>query len=270
MSLRPMALLAVSLFVLAGCADKAPEGTLKSSAYSPPATGSIVAHYQPFTGANQASGIPNGAGQPAQCLQNQVSNPAPAGGNPQDQALPRCKGPYSTFALHADGLPLPSGSGYKLYAVGPGFEKELFAVQATDVKYAGSTNVSEDLSAKVKEIQLRMDGFTYAAVPGAEGNHTLALAPALATVTAVGTYKGHHLEVTVAGLPGNATYTGKLYVADPASPTGFTAKESFPVQEGLNTYDSAEHDISDFGEFHIHVGASALNLYKGTFEAAPK
>lgn len=270
MSLRPVALLAVALFVLAGCAAKQPEGTLVSAEYAPPITGSITTVYQPFANPNPTSGVPT-AGPMTQCGQSNIPGPAQPTTN---QVVKQCKGPYTTFEVHAAGLPAASGSGYKLYAAGPSYEFEICTLQAGADASTGSctaNNTKEDMSAKVKEVQLRMDGFTVATVPGAKtANQTLMLAPALGSIGVTGTYKGKHLEVTVTGLPANSTYTGKLYVTDAASPTGFTAKESFAITNGVNSYDSPEHNIVDFAEFHLHVGASALNLFKAKVVPAAK
>jgi hypothetical protein len=261
MSLRLAALLAVAAFALAGCAAEPPAGTLKPLDYKLPVGGYVNVVYQPFTGANPTGAVPT-AGPTTQCAQNQAADPPGMG------PVQRCKGPYTTFAAQAT-LPPPTAGGYKLYAVGPGFELEGFSFKGQDGAYAGSANVTnQDLSSKVKEFQVRMDGVPLATVPGAAGNHTLALAPAIAALTVTGSFTGRHLEVTVAGLPANGTYMGRLYVADPASPTGFTAKEMFEVKEGTTAFESKERDIAGYGEFHLHVGDSMVNLYKAAITPA--
>jgi hypothetical protein len=261
MSLRLLAVLAVATLAAAGCAAKAPAGTLKALDYKLPVTGSIVAFYQPFANPNPTGAVPT-AGPMTQCAQNQV--PDPTGMNPTGAVQPKCKGPYSTFEAHLM-LPDPTAGGYKVYAVGPGYELEVMSLKASGSSYAGTANVTtQDVSDKVRELQVRMDGVVLAVAPGTAGNHTLAVAPAVAALSVTGTYTGHHLEVTVAGLPANGTYMGKLYVADAASPTGYTAKEDFAVGNGKTTYDSKDHNIADFAQFHIHVGTSAVNLYKAS------
>jgi len=265
MSLRAAALVAVSLLLLAGCAAKPPTGEFKPTTFAPAVSGSVVTVFQPFAGANPASQAPPPANGPTQCAQNNATDPT--GGQIPPGTLPaKCKGPYTTFALHADGLPMGSGSGYKLYAVGPGFEYEVCTVQIADTKAScTANNTKADMENQVKGVELRMDGFPFA-MAKVPGNQTLVVNPAIAALKVEGSYKGHDLMVTVTGLPANATYKGKLYVADAASPTGFTAKETFDLKEGMTMYTSAEHNIADFAQFHIHVGDSALNLYKADLQ----
>jgi hypothetical protein len=264
MSLRILALLAVAALAVAGCAAKPPAGTLKALDYTLPVTGSVVTVYQPFTGQNPTSQAPMGAGDSTQCAQNQVPDQGASGA-----VQPKCKGPYTTFDAHVT-LPPPSAGGFKLYAVGPGFEQELATLKANadPALFVGSANVTEDLSAKVKQVEVRMDGVPVAVAPGTAGNQSFI--PAVTGLTVAGTYTGHHLEVTVNGLPANGTFMAKLYVADAASPTGYTAKEEFEVKDGTTSYDSKDHDIADFAQFHIHVGASMVNLYKAAVVPAAK
>ncbi|HEX2065357.1 MAG TPA: hypothetical protein VHI93_00955 [Candidatus Thermoplasmatota archaeon] len=259
MSPRLLPLLVVALVAASGCASQGPSGTVKALDYQVPVFGSVLVAYQPFSGANPTGGLPQG--DATQCAHDQLP-PPPAGAAP----LPPCRGPYSDFRLQAT-LPPPASGGYKLYAVGPGFERELAALAGEAGSYSAHANVSQDLSAQVEELQVRMEGLPIAVADGAAGNHTLALAPALGQITVSGTFTGRHLEVTVAGLPANATYVARLYVADPASPTGHTATESFEVRNGVTAHD-AQQDIADFSEFHIHVGTSMVNLYKATLATA--
>lgn len=260
-TLRALALLAVATFALAGCAAKGPSGTLQPLGYEPPISGSVTTVYQPFTGGNPTGALP-AAGGATRCAQDNATDPT--GMVP----VARCKGPYTTFAAQAS-LPAPSAAGYRLYAVGPGYELEAFTFQAAGGNYTGSANVTnQDLEAKVKELQVRMGGVTIAVASGAAGTHDLEAAPAIAALSATGAYTGRHLEVTVAGLPANGTYMGRLYVADPASPTGYSAKESFEVKEGATSFDSQERDIADYAEFHIHVGTSMVNLFKAAIGPA--
>jgi hypothetical protein len=267
MSVRPVLLLGVVLaMTLAGCSAKLPTGTLQSLSYAPPLNGSVNEVYQPAANRNPTGVVPMVGGQ-TECAQGGVPVSPPGATNP----LAPCKGPYSTFDAGFSGLPAPAGSGYKLYAVGPGSELDLGDLKAGTAtgSYALHTNITDrDVHDKVAALQLRMDGFVLATAPGTQGNHTFALAEPIARITVSGTFTGHHLELTVSGLPGNATYMGKLYVADATNPTGFSPKEDFPVHEGTTTYDSKDHAIGDFAQFHIHVGTSALNLYKGSFALA--
>ncbi|MEA3144036.1 MAG: hypothetical protein QOG31_1360 [Thermoplasmata archaeon] len=266
MSIRIVAILAVAALAAAGCAAKAPSGTLKALDYKAPVGGSIVATYQPFVGANPTGAVPM-AGQQTQCAQGSIP---PQAQPSTDPVVARCKGPYSTFSAQA-ALPEPSAGGYKVYAVGPGYELEVMSLKGSAGSFAGTANVTtEDLSAKVKTLEVRMDGVAVASAPGTAGNHTLALAPTLAGLTVTGTFSGKHLDLSIAGLPANGTFVGRLYAADPASPTGYSPKESFEVHAGTVSFDSPTTNIGDYAEFHIHVGASAVNLYKAAVTPAAK
>jgi hypothetical protein len=265
MSLRLLAILAVAALAFSGCASKPPAGTLKQLDYQPPVSGSIVALYQPFANPNPSGQVPT-AGPMTQCSQSSIP---PAAQPTTDPVLPQCKGPFSTFEAHAV-LPDPSAGGYKVYAVGPGYELEVMSLKASGGKYAGTATAPEDLSAKVQQLQIRMDGVPVAVAPGAAGNQTLMVTPAVAALKVVGTFTGRHLDLQVTGLPANGTYMARLYAKDAASPTGVTPKETFEVREGANAYDAKDMDVGAYAEFHIHVGASAVTLYKAAIEPAAK
>src|ERR1051326_4837953 len=190
-SLRVLARLAVATLAAAGCAAKAPHGTLQSLDFKAPLNGYVMATYQPFTGANPTSSVPT-AGPMTECSQSNL----PAQAQPTtDPYVPQCNGPYTIFPSHAS-LPDPSADGYKLYAVGPGFELEAFSFKGSGGSYAGPAPTTAGLPPKVKKLQIRVDGVTLAVAPGTAGNQTFTLAPALAALSVSGTYTGHHLEVT--------------------------------------------------------------------------
>ena len=75
--------------------------------------------------------------------------------------------------------------------------------------------------------------------------------PAEATVSAMATVEEHGLR-------------------DVFRPMGVTPKETFEVKEGANAFDAKDANIGDYVEFHIHVGTSAVTLYKASIEPPAK
>lgn len=277
MQAKFVALAAVLLFALAGCSSKEPTGKLESLNFATPVMGKADLFYQPFANSNQASGLPSPANSTLQCAQ---------GSDPTGQLpVAHCKGPYTTISVTMSDL-FKEGTGqtYQVSLTGPG--KAPLAI-GTLAGGAGSPsnvtvakNVTADLSGKYDKVEVRLNDFLYAvasagsaAAPaaGSRVTNALTLAPGVNAVTVTGTYTGHHLEVMVANLaPTNETYMGMLYMPNADGTAQSAPTESFAIKgDGTVTYDSQAHAISDFVQFHIHVGESKLNLYKAHITPNP-
>lgn len=239
-----LALLAVT--ALAGCSKAPPSGQLSPGpaalAVDGAATIDYVAEERP------AGQVPVVGGQ--------ACSPVP---NPP---IPQCVDGSSSFTIHFMALPAPEGS-YEVVLANATGEIPLGALVAdANNMWELNKTVDEDYTGRFDRLELRMGQFVVATSPAAEGQQSFTLADALSSVSAAGTYRGKVLNVTVSGLPGNASYTGYLYTFDEASGL-LTRQDPFPIANGANEY-TAPLDIEEYAEFHIHVGSSMVNLYKAT------
>lgn len=251
MATKPVLVLSlVALSLLAGCSDSPPSGDLPAGSPGLAIDGNVVAEYTP------ASSGGNPLPPPANCLQDNSPVPPPAGATP-------CVPASSSFKVHFMALPTPDASGYHVFLTGAA-ARDLGALMANEANmWELTANLTEDVSAGVTGVELRMGSFVIATASGAEGTNTFAVAEGLGAVSATGTYKGKDLTVTVSGLPANGTYMGRLYTLDEES--GILAPgEFFPITPDTATEFRAELNIGDYSEFHVHVGTSAVNLYKAT------
>lgn len=242
-----LALVPLLAAALAGCSDAPPSGTLTPAGPAFAVQGDAAIQYQEAVyPAGQVPGVGTMLCGPAQ---------AP----PQTQCVP----PSSTFRVHFMALPQPEGQYEAVLAGGAGGELPLGAL-AADAANMWDLNVTldEDLSGRFERLELRMGSLVLASAPAGEGSQTFAVAESLGAITATGTYSGRVLNVTVSGLPANATYSGYLYTADPTSGE-LVRGEPFTVRNGANEH-TAERDVATYAEFHIHVGSSMVNLYKAT------
>ena len=243
----PFGLLVFAL--LAGCSDAPSAGTLVAKDMGLAATISGTADLAYVAESHPVDGAPTA------CVPQAV---------PVDQG--HCTQPSSSIHIHfmQGSLPEPDGNGWALYmANGTTDEHQLAALAEKDGMYDYTYNATEDWSSKYDSVQARMGDFTYATASSKAGKQTFALAPGLPGITVTGTFKGKVLTIDVSGLPGSDTtkFTGWLYEMGPSG--NLTRTVSFPVVAGAQSF-TAEKDISDFKEFHIHVGASMVNLYKST------
>jgi hypothetical protein len=247
MAIKLLSVLSVlALAVLAGCNDAPPSGTLSTAASGLGVDGDISIDYQP---AEYPAGQVPEVGQ--------MLCPPPGLG------LPECVPPSSTFAAHFMALPTPIAAGYTLVLVGSAGERSLGSLTMDEGNmWNFNTSLNEDLTGQYDTVELRMDAFVFATASAAEGDQAFALANGLTAVQVDGTYKGKLLTVNVSGLPANATYSGYLYTLDEES--GLLSRGNpFPIVNGANEH-TAELNIADYAEFHIHVGTSMVNLYKAT------
>jgi hypothetical protein len=185
--------------------------------------------------------------------------------------VPQCVEASSTFTVHFMALPTPEGT-YEVVLVNATGEVPLGALvaDANNMYELNKTVEGEDYEGDFERLELRMGGLVLATAATAEGAQAFSLASELAAVTATGSYRGKVLNVTLSGLPSNASYSGYLYTMDPESGL-LTRGDPFPVSNGANEY-TAELDIEEYVEFHVHVGSSMVNLVKmniGMGAAAP-
>jgi hypothetical protein len=242
----------LALAFLAGCNDAPPSGSLTTTAA--PLTIEGSANMAFFAGQQP---VPNN---------NMLC--APAAAPPQADPY-KCVPPSSNITGHIMGLPEPDGAGWALYGKGTGGERQLVALaaDAQDMyNFAYAVN-NEDISQKYQTLELRMGDFLYATAPMANGTQPFVLQPITGTMV-TGTYKGKTFEFEVTGLPeSNGTkYYGRLYhnVKGADGNVTLTVGQEFEIMAGPNTFEDDKRNIADYEEFHIHVGKSKINLYKGT------
>lgn len=236
---------AVSLMALAGCSSPDLQGTVERDAtHQQAAAGSATIVYQPFVGQNAAGGLPSPLNGTLQCAQGQAPGQVP---------VDRCKGPYTDVKANFTGLPEPGTLAYSFRLAG--VDQEI----GTDADGGDATfakNVSADLSGKVTGLELYLGDYLLMTAPAAGGKFEFT--PTVTGVTVQGTFVGSTVELTVFGLPpSNETYQGRLYL-----PGATDSTERFTVTNGKNTYTTTQHPVAEYGEFHIHLGDSRLNLYK--------
>lgn len=247
MATKPVLLLALlSLSFLAGCSDSPPSGDLAASTPALVIDGNVIVDY---TAAVRPLGqLPSPLGD--QCAPPEA--PAP---------VPQCVDPASSFRIHFMALPTPDSNGYHVHLTGAA-ARDLGAILPDEANmWELAVNLTEDVSAGVTGIELRMGTFVLATASGAEGTNEFAVPDELAAVSATGSYKGKTLTVTVTGLPANGTYMGRLYTMDEESGL-LSPGEFFPVTSGTPTEHKAELNIGNYAEFHVHVGTSSVNLLK--------
>ncbi|HJQ93816.1 MAG TPA: hypothetical protein VJ874_05980 [Candidatus Thermoplasmatota archaeon] len=240
-----LAVLAVT--ALAGCSKAPPSGDLSPGAMPLAIEGSATIDY---TAEERPAGqVPVVGGQ----LCSPVPNPP----------VPQCVDASSSFTIHFMALPEPAGT-YEVVLANATGEVPLGALvaDANNMWELNKTIEGEDYDGDFDRLELRMGDFVLATSPTAEGQQAFALADGLSSVTAAGSYRGKVLNVTVSGLPANATYTGYLYTMDEASGL-LTRGDPFPIANGANEHE-AELNIADYAEFHVHVGSSMVNLVKLT------
>jgi hypothetical protein len=242
-----LALTVVLAATLAGCSKAPPSGTLASGAPGLSVSGTADIQYQEKV--RPAGQVPT-AGD-ALCPPPQ----SPSG-------VPQCVDPSSSFHVHFMALPTPEGTYDVVLAGGSGGERNLgsLAVDTGSMWDFNTTIAGEDLDGQFERVEVRMGDFVMATSPSAEGSQAFSLPAGLGTITAAGTYKGKVLNVTVSGLPANGTYVGRLYTNDTQSGL-LTVAETFPLHNGANEF-TAKANVATYAEFHIHVGASLVNLYR--------
>jgi hypothetical protein len=237
----------VTLATLAGCSKAPPSGTLASGSIGVALASGDVATVAYQEAVYPAGQVP-GAGE-------MLCPPAAPG-------VPQCVPASSSFQVHFMALPTPEEAYDVVLAGGPGGERNLGRL-VQDTGSMWNFNVTlpdEDLEGQFQRVEIRMGDFVLATASAAEGQQTFALAPGLESVSAAGTYRGRELNVTVSGLPQNGTYYGRLYTNDTQSGL-LTVAETFPVGNGPNAF-TAEMDVAEYAEFHIHAGDSLVNLYR--------
>lgn len=246
--------------LLAGCSEAPPAGTLTDLSFSPPVAGDASFDYQAFTG-DQTSDVPVVGGN----LQCQA--PGPAG-----PVITPCKDPYTDIKFNAT-LPLGGDQTWSIYLLNA--TSELLVTELTEgaaegnvAVHTGAKNYTEDMTGRYTSVQVRLGSFVYAAADVKEGANPVALVREASLVTVTDAkFEGRTLTATVAGLPANATFVGNLYLRDEAGMAHSEPAESFAIDgNGPITYTSSQRNLSEFAEFHIHVGQSKVNLYKAAIQ----
>ena len=247
MSRTALVVLALLAFtVLAGCSKAPPSGQLSPGPAPLAVDGTATVDY--VQKVRPAGQVP--------VLGEDLCSPAP-----QTPPQTQCVDPSSSFTVHFMALPTPDGT-YELVLANATGTVPLGALvaDAANMYELNKTVEGEDYTGRFDRLELRMGEFVVATAPAAEGQQTFVLAEGLSAVSATGSYRGKVLNVTVTGLPAGASYSGYLYTLDPASGL-LTRGDPFPIANGANEH-TAELDIEEYAEFHVHVGSSMVNLVK--------
>ena len=243
-----LALLAVT--ALAGCSKAPPSGELSPGPTPLTVDGTAMVDY--VAKVRPANQVPN------PMLQDALCSPAP-----QTPPQTQCVDPSSSFTIHFMALPTPDGTYEVVLANATGMVPlGALVADAANMYELNKTIEGEDYTGAFDRLELRMGEFVVATAPAAEGQQTFTLAEGLSAVSATGSYSGKVLTVTVSGLPEGASYSGYLYTMDEASGL-LTRGEPFAIVNGDNEH-TAELDIAEYAEFHVHVGSSMVNLVKMT------
>ncbi|MEK6985907.1 MAG: hypothetical protein AABX89_05965 [Candidatus Thermoplasmatota archaeon] len=259
-------LLAIALVavVLAGCSSPPPEGSFANANYAiPNFTGTATITYTA-----QSGGItdPTGTTPTRQCAADQVVSQLPPGTGP----IQPCVAASSQFVLSLT-LPASGSSAYTAYLVGGSAGERSIGdlSEATAGTFTlDQTLADEDLTGLHSAVEVRLKGYPVATAPATSGDQVFALNP-IGGIKADATFVGTQFTATLSGLPANGTYVGRLYNPDAngGPVTADDVAESFSVKDGAVTF-SAKKNVGEYVEFHIHVGDSALNLYKATVKIA--
>ena len=247
-----LTLISLAATLVAGCSDGAPSGELMATGERPVVDGTVDIAYQ----AAVRPLSENTGGVADQCTPDELPE-----GTPLDMG--RCQDPYSRFEIHMMTLPAADAAGYSVYlANATGEEMSLGTLDAIEAgMFEAEFNQTEDLMGDFESVEIRAGSFVLARAPSAAGMQPFELDANATSLQVAGTYSGRTLTLEVSGLQANVTYTGRLYAADDAGL--LSPVESFSVGAGETVYE-AEENIAGYAEFHLHVGATSINVYKAT------
>ena len=248
MSRATLVVLAVLAFTaLSGCSKAPPSGDLAAGTLGLAIDGNANIAY--VAKERPANAVPQ--------LEDALCPPA---GSPSQ--IPQCVDPSSTYTVHFMALPTPEGQYEVVLANATGIVPVGALMADANNMWEVNATIAEDYNGDFDRLELRMGDFVLATSPTAAGPNTFTIAEGLDAVSVTGSYEGKVLTLQVSNLPGNATYSGYLYTLDEESGL-LTRGEPFAITNGANEH-TAQLNIADYAEFHIHVGTSMVNLYKAT------
>jgi hypothetical protein len=252
----------------AGCTDEPPSGIFTATApaadYS---TASIVVSSTPA--ANNYPGG-NSTGDEAECGADQVTE------IDTSSSAPQCTEATSNVSMTpAGGAVLPavdSSTGYTLYLIKADDTEFVLGPMAdhgpldggNHYDYPATEFLGEDFTG-AKEVQIRFDATVVATAPGNGGQFELS--QGLQDFEADVNFTGREISVTLKNTPADAAnvMVGWLINVETDVETGVVTK-THSVQillagnETMYTLTEAQGFVGDYEEFHVHVGASAINV----------
>ncbi len=242
--------LSVLAIALAGCSDDPPSGDLSNVRSGLMVDGEITLEYQEAEN-------PYATGQPIDDVVG--CNPDPLA---QAAGQPTCQPAMSTISAHIMSIPAPSADGYTLvYVNATGEEREIGALADEGGMYNLNATFEEDLSS-FESVAIRMGAVTIATAANTAGTQTFTVNDTLTMASVSGSWSGKKLDLEIAGLPaipGGATFNGWLVSVD-ADTGEKTHTEQFPIEGDGPVSFTATSSISEYDEFHIHIGTSSVNL----------
>lgn len=252
---RKILLTAVIAFALAGCAEAPPSGEFSTTGHALVAEGSATIAYQPEI---KPIDDTSGADSPVDCVPDEA---------PSQLDQLKCTDAFTNVTGHFMNLKdlTMDGASYSLYFVdstGNNDEEYLFDLMFDNASgmHDATTQFDEDLDGNFDAVELRVGDFVLATAGTAAGENNFGLFANATSVSASATYKGKDLTVDVGGLQAGISYTAWLFGLDENGVMDHL--ESFSVMDGITEY-TAEQNINKYGEFHIHVSGTSLNVAIG-------
>lgn len=247
----------IAAVALAGCTDEPPSGsftaTTPSSSYSEagvaidanPAQSGYPGEFPEETGLSV-------------CTLDAITD------NDETGTAPTCEDAYTTVSFTPEGgttLPLAGEpTGYTLFLIGSeGDEFELGALEHHGEGHYDfpEQTYDQDFSG-AQEVQLRFGEVVVATAPGNGGG--FALAEALLNISADVTFDGATIDVALSGVPENTPLVAWLVDIDEEGAKTHTVEFLLGSDQTSYTLTEEEGFVGDYEEFHIHVGASAINI----------
>lgn len=232
---------------LAGCSDAPPSGDLPAGAPAIDWSAEASAMFQ-----EEVRNAPEESGP----LYDLLCEPEDATGTAECQDASS----YVNVMLHT--APEPDNNGYTAHWIGGAeepVELDIGALELSDGMYeVERTFDGENYEGHFESIVVRMGALTVGSGPA--GGGAIEINPEFTTASATASYSGKTLTIDASGLP--AASTGWLVASPDGADEGASVEhlEEFEVVEGANEY-TADRNIDEYDEFHIHIGGSKINIY---------
>lgn len=248
----------IAAVALAGCTDEPPSGTF--TATTPQADYSVIGVSVEAQAAQNEYPADNPEDEGQVCSADDIFDNDPTGMFPF-----YCEDAQSTVALTPSGgatLPLAGEpTGYSMFIIrDDGADFELGALDhhgEGHYDFPAQTYEGQDFSL-AQEVQLRFGETVVATAPGNGGNFELA--EGLQNISADVNFTGTEINVALTGVPENTPLVAWLVDIDEEGTK--THGVEFLLSSGETSYTLTEEEglVADYEEFHIHVGASSINI----------
>lgn len=258
--------------LLAGCADEVPPVTIDADQEGVTAatSGNVAIVYQDaHSPANESTMGATGTvdettDQDTSC----AADEDPTGSSAEYQCTPAA----TVVNVSFESLPLPGTSAYKAFLVGNEGELELgdlafneHAEHMGGPMFAVNATLPENVNGMYDRVEVRLGSLVLAWAPATGGTNPFTVNPAVLAVSVSISYQGTQLTVNAENLPEGADPVGWLVEVDMDGEKVHAVQ--FPIN-GNATQFTAERPITEFAEFHVHVGDSKINMAIATLSTA--